>query len=490
MTHNLRRATLANLLFIWSFSVLLSATAYINGGISYGLRALAATVVTAVIASVIVYLPLHPVFKSQAMIVIPFVASVGLSIQSGGVARMFNIYVLALVMQALYFDYKKMLTYGMGMSGVLISLYAINPQFLLNPGMGLGDFVPRYGAFVAIYFVLVLLCKWGGETLQQAQSSKENSDEAYAKIHELFHSMQNYAETLNQTSTRCFDNMAVYQGSNDAITQAIEELGDSVESAALNVESVSQSVSKSSYNVNATFESMNVVNTAFDALSVDFNKSDQTVAHLATSFQSIDAATVKTVETLAVLSHRMQDIKSYLDGIASIAEQTNLLALNATIEAARAGEHGRGFAVVADEIRKLSVQSTSLAANIRDITDKLTKASEEAIATSEIGSQAIKEGSIQMLNLHDRYKSVNSQFSVVTSKLTEESELIQQIFEEFSLLNDSITNVAAILEENTATFHDISGRVSHQGQLGSMVKEDVGTIAEVGALLHKQVGNK
>lgn len=488
MTYNLKRATKANLLFIWSFSVLLSATAYINGGISYGLKALAATVATALIATVLMYLPIHPVIKSQSMILIPFFASIALSILNGGVARMFNIYMIALVMQALYFDYKKMLGYGMGMSGVLLSLYLINPEFLINPGMGLGDFVPRYGAFVSAYFVLVLLCKWGGETLQQAQSAKESSEEAYSKIQELFQNMQHYAVTLNQTSTRCFDNMAMYQGSNDAITQAIEELGDSVESAALNVEAVSQSVSKSSSNVNATFESMHVVNAAFSALSVDFNKSDSTVAHLTTSFQSIDAATVKTVETLAILSHRMEDIKGYLDGIASIAEQTNLLALNATIEAARAGEHGRGFAVVADEIRKLSVQSTSLAENIRDITNKLTKASEEAIATSEIGNQAIKAGSIQMLDLHDRYKSVNGQFSVVTSKLTEESELIQQIFDEFTFLNDSISNVAAILEENTATFHDISGRVNLQGQLGNRVKADVGTIAEVGALLHKQVG--
>lgn len=486
MTYNLKRATRANLLFIWSFSVLLSTTAYINGGLTYGVRALAATVATALIATVITYLPLNAVFKSQSMIIIPFIAAIGLSILSGGVARMFNIYMLALVMQALYFDYRKMFGYGMGMSAVLLLLYLIDPHFLINPEMGLGDFIPRYGAFIAAYFVLVLLCKWGDETLQQARSAQENSEESYAKIQLLFKNMQSFAETLNDTSARCFDNMTVYQESNDAITQAIKELGDSVESAAQNVDAVSQSVSKSSSNVTATFESMNIVNTAFSALSVDFNNSDTTVSNLASSFQSIDAATAKTVETLVVLSHRMIEIQSYLDGIASIAEQTNLLALNATIEAARAGEHGRGFAVVADEIRKLSVQSTSLAGNIRGITDKLTMASEEALATSENGNQAIKEGNIQMMDLHKRYKSVNSHFSVVTDKLSEESDLIQQIFEEFTLLNDSVSNVAAILEENTATFQDISGRVNHQGQLGSSVKQDVGTIAEVGALLHRQ----
>lgn len=99
MNYNLKRAVTANIGFIWFFSFFLSLTAYINGGLAYGLKALVATLATAIIATVVNLLPVSIIFKSEFVIFLPFFASLGLSIVNGGVARMFNIYILALVMR-------------------------------------------------------------------------------------------------------------------------------------------------------------------------------------------------------------------------------------------------------------------------------------------------------------------------------------------------------------------------------------------------------
>lgn len=93
------------------------------------------------------------------MVLIPLLASIALSANNGGVGRMFNVYILALVMEALYFDHKKLLGYGTFQSLLLIILYTIKPTILLPSPAPLGEFIPRIGVIIAIVMVLYLLTK-------------------------------------------------------------------------------------------------------------------------------------------------------------------------------------------------------------------------------------------------------------------------------------------------------------------------------------------
>ena len=149
------------------------------------------------------------------------------------------------------------------------------------------------------------------------------------------------------------------------------------------------------------------------------------------------------VEETAGLVNRFEEFSNkvggLLDTIQTVAEQTNLLALNAAIEAARAGEHGRGFAVVADEVRGLAVRTRSATEEIHAVISELTQISGSAVKSMQYSVERAHEG-------------VNA--------TTESGEMLKRILENVEAISSINEQIAAATYEQSTTFSSVTQHIT------------------------------
>lgn len=184
-----------------------------------------------------------------------------------------------------------------------------------------------------------------------------------------------------------------------------------------------------------------------------------------TEAQKVYSETKGSLEKAIEAAKVADNIAELTQGITDIAEQTNLLALNAAIEAARAGEHGRGFAVVADEVRKLAEQSQATAGEIQNLTGRVTGAVQNLSRSSFDLLKFMEE------NVHRNYE-----------KMTNTAEQYREDAEYFSKFagktNDSSKSIAESIQTMSKSMEEIT-KATNEGAIGNnSVAEQVVSVAE------------
>jgi methyl-accepting chemotaxis protein len=221
----------------------------------------------------------------------------------------------------------------------------------------------------------------GGTLAQTVTEASATIEQMTVSIDQMARDLESLAGTVNET------------------TATVEEMASFIASVAQNAESLGEAASRASATVSGMAGAVNdVAKIASEAdrisarASEDAKSGGEAVARTVDGMRAISENMENTARVITGLGKRSQEIGRILEVIEEIADQTNLLALNAAIEAARAGEAGRGFAVVADEVRKLAERSVEAAKEIGDVVRQVQQETTDAVDVARSGASEAKQG--------------------------------------------------------------------------------------------------
>lgn len=340
---------------------------------------------------------------------------------------------------------------------------------------------------VVIHFVLKRLLKPLGFVVEVADSVAKGDLTATIKtvntddeVGKLSHSVQEMVSSLHGLITNIHDTSSYLAASAEELSANASETYDYSMKVSEDITKVARgnettlqtteesvaAIEETAFGIQKIAGSSLIVSESSVHTSNEAQLGNEIVHRLIDQMQNIHESVHQIGHVIGKLNDNTAKISSFVKIISEIADQTNLLALNAAIEAARAGEHGKGFAVVADEVRKLAEQSSNSAVQITDLIRVIQTDSSYSIQVMDKGEKDVEAG----LTLTNEAGSIFERIFESTEKVALQIQEVSAASEEISASSEEVAasvNEMKATAENTAKFSTNVSEASRE-QLISM----------------------
>ena len=268
----------------------------------------------------------------------------------------------------------------------------------------------------------------------------------------------------------------------DQSTIAINQVADSIVNVA------ASQAEKLKVHMDNFTDTLSASSSRIEEATIAAEHGGKSVENAVDQMKKIETSVSTSAGVIALLGEESEKIGKIVDAISNIAEQTNLLALNAAIEAARAGEHGRGFAVVADEVRKLAEQSQVSAREISDLIGSIQAKAQDAVVAMQDGVANVKHGTDAVDGAGKTFGEIMHTVSEVQKASVKMEEIVANLVNSTDVITGSVENinvksrevaresetVSAASEEQTATMHEIADASRSLAEMAQQMQEVIG----------------
>ncbi len=300
----------------------------------------------------------------------------------------------------------------------------------------------------------------------------------------LLTEQSNELARTNVSFNEKFDDIAENVSS---INVAIEEIAQGSTSQAQETTSAGEQVARIGLAIDENVRNVEKLETTV----TEMNQLSEQAEEMLSALVEINKKTTKNIDVVSVQTNSThasaEKIKEAVNMIRDIAEQTNLLSLNASIEAARAGEAGRGFSVVAEEIRKLADDSANSAGEIEVIVQELITNSDTSVEKMEEVNRDAEEQKNKLSQTQNSFQSLRNGVDAISKVSTGISEQTNELENGKNIISTVVEQLAAISEENAASTQETSASMQTLAEAFESCKEETSVLNMLSEELAKQM---
>lgn len=308
----------------------------------------------------------------------------------------------------------------------------------------------------------------------------ETMRDTIKEVTSMSSSIEEQSDKSNKIAEVLYESAQTQSSAMLELNQTVDELAKAVTDVAENTTSLSIVVSETGQKGKEASIKMK------DTVIIS-EKGKEDMQQIDTAMKGVDFNVSELKEAVEQVNESSEKINDIVKLIADIATQTKLLSLNAAIEAARAGEAGRGFSVVAEEIRKLAETSESSVKSIAELNHKIQKLISNTIDKTQESTESIKE-SIDLI------QTASDTFQNIYVTINETSYIVQDMIENVNRVDDVASSVAAITQEQSAaaeeilaTSENLSSHATKVTEHSFTVEQDASALAQTAENLNNQM---
>lgn len=310
-----------------------------------------------------------------------------------------------------------------------------------------------------------------------------------ANLRELISQVRAHAQQVAAAAEQLTASSKQTSQATEQIAITIQEMAEGTDRQSQNVEESQQEVEEISAGIEKIAARAQSVSAAAASTSELATEGDRTIQQSVSQMNGIGETMEHLTALVGGLGKRSEQIGHIVEVITQISGQTNLLALNAAIEAARAGEHGRGFAVVADEVRKLAEQASASAQEISQLVASIQLETNEAVLTMEKGSQEVSDGMGGVARAGEAFSQIRDAVVGVTNEIQEVSTAAHTLTESTGKVGQSMQMIATVAQSAVSLSVGVSSATEEQLASMEEIYSSAASLASLADDLEKLIGH-